>query len=171
MDKKQQTSSTRQSSSSLNILTSNAPISNANNVPSLGAQDRAFPLVVETNRIGDKLHDYTRSNNQGQPCIIDPIEHPDSPQQHPATPIPQFNRDQILQNHGAQDESNQIFCNHMESAPSNQEAASYQPMQPTQGAKRDANYGRIISHRYRVEQRIGSGAFGTIYKGKKNINC
>ena len=141
MDKKQLTSLTGQSSSSLNILNSNAPIANANNVPSLGAQDRAFPLVVETNRIGDKLQDYTRSNNQEQPFIIDPIGRPDSPQQH------------------------------MESAPSNQEAASYQPMQPTQGAKRDANYGRIISHRYRVEQRIGSGAFGTIYKGKKNINC
>ena len=45
--------------------------------------------------------------------------------------------------------------------------ASYQPTQPVKGSKRDANYGRIISHRYLVEQRIGSGAFGTIYKGTK----
>lgn len=32
--------------------------------------------------------------------------------------------------------------------------------------KLDPNVGRTISHRYVVEQKIGSGAFGTIYKGK-----
>jgi hypothetical protein len=32
-------------------------------------------------------------------------------------------------------------------------------------SRKDAQFGRVVSHRYIVEQKIGSGAFGTIYKG------